>query len=159
MIDQIKAARRVVLDSNLLVLYLVGTLANRLVGRHKRTISYSLDDFVLLQAIVESKERLVTTPNILTETSNLIRQIGEPLKSDLTIILGRLCRHADERYIESSAAAQSGAFQRLGLTDSGLVSLRQEGLLLLTDDLALFLEAVQLRCSVINFNHIRTLVW
>jgi hypothetical protein len=159
MIDELRKARRILLDSNLLVLFLIGSFDPALIGKHKRTRDYTLEDFGLLRAIVASKTSLVTTPNVTAEASNLVSQIGEPARGGVLALLGRLCQSLEERYVESFKVAQSHCFTRLGLTDSVLVDLCQEGLLLLTVDLDLFLEAGRVGGYAVNFNHIRTSAW
>ncbi len=75
---RIRQARTVLLDTNLLLLYLVGSCAPEWILRHKRTASYRLEEFKPLCEILSRGRNLVVTPNILTETSNLARQIGDP---------------------------------------------------------------------------------
>lgn len=159
MIDELRRARRILLDSNLLVLYLVGSFDPALIGKHKRTRDYTPEDFVLLQAILATKTGLITTPNVMAEASNLVGQIGEPARRHVLTLLGQVCQNLEERYVESSRAAQSPCFVRLGITDSVLVDLCAEGLLLLTVDLDLFLEAGRVGGRAVNFNHIRTAAW
>jgi hypothetical protein len=159
MIEPLRAARTLLIDTNLLVLYIVGLLGSEWIDIHKRTANYSVEDFILLSAIIDSKTRLVTTPQILSEVSNLSRQVREPLRSQLSTVLLRLLQVLDERYVESSSAAKSPCFQRLGLTDAAIVALCGEGLLLLTDDLDLYLEVGRAGGRAFNFNHLRTSAW
>jgi len=158
-IEPLKRARTLLLDTNLLILYLVGLLGAESIKAHKRTMSYSSEDFELLYAILASKTRLVTTPHILSEVSNLSRQAREPLKSQLSLALRDLCQVLDERYVESSGAAKNPCFQRLGLTDAAIVDLCDNGLLLLTDDLDLYLEVGRAGGQAFNFNHLRLSAW
>ncbi len=159
MIEALRSAPHLLLDSNLLVLFLVGSLDRRLIGSHKRARSYTFEDFDLLSRILASKRQVVTTPNVLTETSNLVAQTGQPNAGRLLARLGLLCQRLDERYLESATVARSGALARLGLTDTGLCELTTGGLLLLTDDLPLYVEVLRLGGRAVNFNHIRTQVW
>jgi len=157
--EALRRSRAILLDSNLLVLYLVGLAQEALIGKHKRTQSYTIEDFLLLRAILDSKRTLVTTPGVLTEVSNLARQIGDPIKAQITFLLGQICQTLDERYTESARIAKGPHFTRLGLTDSGLLDLCAAGLPLLTDDLPLYVAATRLGCAAVNFNHIRTDAW
>ncbi len=70
--------RRCLLDTNLLVLLIVGRASPAFVGAHKRTHSYRSEDLPLLEALLAKAARIVTTPHVLGETSNLIRQFQEP---------------------------------------------------------------------------------
>jgi hypothetical protein len=156
-IDILRKARSLLLDSNLLLLYLVGSFSRGLVISHKRTRDYTLDDFDLIRAIISDQKTLVTTPSVVTEVSNLIRHIDEPTGVKLMGFLGSVCQKIEERYTESAVLARSDSFDRLGLTDSALLDLSEKGLLLLTSDLHLYLTAQRIGCRVINFNHIRSL--
>lgn len=62
--------RGLVIDSNLLILLLVGMTAKQSISSFKRTRMYSPEDFDLLVDFTKPFNKL-TTPNILTEVSNL----------------------------------------------------------------------------------------
>ena len=67
-----------VLDTNLLILVVVGRGAPELIARHKNLKTFSLEDYQNVRRHVARASRLLATPHILTETSNLLGQIGEP---------------------------------------------------------------------------------
>lgn len=125
---------------------------------HKRTERYTVEEFELLHSIVSPKAPLVTTPHILSEVSNLTRQTHEPLKSNLSLLLREMCQLVDERYVESSSITRSACFHRLGLTDAAIVGLCGDGLLVLTDDLDLYLEISRMGGQAFNFNHLLKLI-
>ena len=150
--------RQLILDANLLVLLIVGLKDVSLIARHKRTREFSVDDFATLQRSLEGFDRIVLTPNILTECSNLLRQIGEPACSELTTMLKTLIENSDERYLPSQKAARAPEFPRLGLTDAGLLQTVSRELPLLTVDLDLYVAASKKGPEVAtNFNHLRSL--
>lgn len=68
------------IDTNLLLVLLIGALDLGHVERFKRTKPYTRNDDELLLAFIGEFERLITTPNILTEVSNLAGQLSEPLR-------------------------------------------------------------------------------
>jgi len=57
----------VILDTNLIVLLTVGMTRRDLIGKHKRNKTFTVDDFDLLCLILESYQKIVTKPSILTE--------------------------------------------------------------------------------------------
>jgi hypothetical protein len=145
----------VALDSNLLLLLLVGTVHRELVVKHKRLRAFSLADLDLLTSVLEGKT-LVTTPNVLTEVSNLVVfGITEPQRSMLLAGLAEVSRRVDEVYCQSATAASIAEFARLGLTDSAWLSVCGSHVSLLTDDLQLYLDAQHRGIDAYNFNHIR----
>ena len=93
--------RQIILDSNLLVLLIVGLTDPKLIYKHKRTKSYEKEDFELLVNILSNYDQVVVTPHILTETSNLVSQIGEPTMSLLRKTLLALLKEQKEVFQRS----------------------------------------------------------
>ena len=69
------------IDSNLLVLLVVGSVGLDLIAKHRRLRDYSRDDFETLVDLLSHVDHLYVTPNTLTEASNLLAQHGEPERS------------------------------------------------------------------------------
>ena len=60
------------IDTNLLILLIIGSLDRNLISTNARTRAYCPADYELLCAFIQlSKGPILTTPNILTETSNI----------------------------------------------------------------------------------------
>lgn len=148
-------ASRILLDTNLLVLLVVGSISERSIEAHKRTRTYDLKSFRLLAGIIGSPDMLVSTPHILAETSNLLRQCAEPLKRQLSVGFAALVGVLREDQVAARQAVASGHFQRLGLTDAAVLELGRAELALLTDDLDLYLAAANAGLSCQNFSHLR----
>ena len=70
----------VLLDTNILLLYFVGAFNPEEIPRFKRTKMFTVEDHDTLVGILGYFEKIVTTPNILTEVSNLSGQLAEHLK-------------------------------------------------------------------------------
>ena len=67
----------IVVDTNLLLLLLVGLYDKSLIKDFKRTQKYDIDDFDRLRIVIYyCKNRIYTTPNILTEITNLTDSIN-----------------------------------------------------------------------------------
>jgi hypothetical protein len=150
--------RQLILDANLMVLLIVGLKDRALIARHKRTQEFCDEDFELLQSVIGNFDRIVVTPNILTECSNPLRQIGDPACTELTAILKTLVEgdDLDERYLSSREAVRVVDFPRLGLTDAGVLEVVSRDLPLLTIDLDLYLAASRKDAeAATNFNHLR----
>jgi len=71
----------ILVDTNILLLYFVGSVNPKRISQFKRTNQFNVDDFELLIQILGYFQKIVTTPNILTEVSNLIGQLTDPEKS------------------------------------------------------------------------------
>ncbi len=142
-------------DTNLLLLLIVGLTNEESITRFKRTNKYTIDDYRMLQVLLKSFKTLWTTPNILTEVSNLAGNIEDWGKDQLFQILSKFILSHDEKYQPSKSVAGTYEFVRFGLTDSILLQVVTEGLLLITDDFPLAQYATKARIDVINFNHLR----
>jgi hypothetical protein len=144
-----------IIDANLLVLFIVGTTDRRWVGRHKRLKAFSLEDFDLLCELIADSSEVCVTPNTLTEASNLLGHIGEPVRTQLFETFRAVISSASEEYLPSCVACEAKGFLRLGLTDAGLIEMAGTSRTILTTDLGLYLAALDHGVSAINFNHLR----
>ena len=144
-----------ILDTSLLVLFVVGSTRRDLVGRHKRLKAFSADDFDLLRRVVAAASRVLVTPNTLTETSNLISQIEEPARGQIRETFRRVVLASDEEYLPSRNAVAVSEFVRLGLTDAGLLEIVQGARSLLTTDFDLYQAVLRRGAVAYNFNHLR----
>jgi hypothetical protein len=145
----------VVVDANVLVLLVVGTVDRSLIAKHKRTRRYDAEAYELLTRYLATFGSIVVTPNVLTEASNLLQD--ERDLRPLTRLKQWLAR-LDERFVASEDAAANPHFLRLGLTDAGLLCRPASEGVLLTDDLDLYLAATQLGREAINFTHLRSAI-
>ncbi|MEZ5865688.1 MAG: hypothetical protein R3D25_17040 [Geminicoccaceae bacterium] len=73
--------KAVLLDTNLLILLVIGAVDPRWIGRHKRSRAFVASDWRLLQDLIDNKP-ILTTPHVLTEASNLLRKSGISLLAD-----------------------------------------------------------------------------
>jgi hypothetical protein len=145
----------VFLDSNLLILLVTGTASRDYIGKHKRLRAYDEADYDQLLEFIASYSPIVVTPNTLTETSNLLNQIAEPIRTHISLVFKMFLEGLEERFVESRRASNDAEFVQLGLTDCALLSAIDRSHLLLTADLDLFVAAVKRGYQAINFNHIR----
>ena len=141
------------IDANLLLVYVVGKTDLKALARLPHTKQYE-DDYFLVERVVEWFAKVYTTPNVLTEVSNLGKKLGRDFFRTLTAVVSIM----EERYCTSVDASTNEQFQRLGLTDAGL-SMLAENHLVLTDDLNLYLALRANNVDAVNFNHLRPLGW
>jgi len=151
--------RGLILDTNLLLLLVVGTASKKYISRHKRLRAYSEMDFDLLIRIISDAPAILVTPNTLTETSNLIGHIDEQARTKIFMVFCDFIRSADEHYCESRQAIARKEFVRLGLTNSVLLHEATDSFILLTADLKLYLAAAKEGYLVQNFNHLREIAY
>lgn len=143
-------------DTNLLVLLSVGTWNRDYISIHKRTSQFTPDDYDLLINILSQFKKILVTPNILSECSNLCAQTGEPARSHVLCALRALTHDRDEVYVRSSDASCHSTYVRLGLTDAAIHIAAQDATVF-TTDLDLYLSLSAAGKNAVNFNHLRGL--
>lgn len=146
----------VLLDTNVLLLLLVGQTDRRLIARHKRTTQFRPLDFDLLVRFLGGFERRLVTPHILTEASNLGGQVGNPDRSRFFQAL-RVSLGAFEEIVTGSCSAldiEEHVFRRFGLTDAVTLAAAVQPCLVLTDDRALAEELSARTVDVVRFSQL-----
>lgn len=154
----------ILVDTNLLLLLWIGRWKPTEISRHNRTSAFTSAEFELLEKLLNLFSRVVVTPCILTEASNLAAQLqnsrdrkhnkNEAIRRLRTRIATEI-NSLDERYLPSIEVAAHLDFSRFGLTDIGVQMIAHDELLVLTDDLDLYLLLAEHNVSVVNFNHIK----
>lgn len=143
------------IDSNLLVLLAVGSVDRSQVGRHRRARRFAPEDYDRLMAIVAALERVLVTPNTLTEASNLLQSRSDPRFLDA---LRLIVAESEEIVVASARAARNDVFLRLGLADAVLLEAVSKTRPLLTADLDLYLAAAARETgAAFNFTHCQAL--
>jgi len=146
----------VILDTNLLLLLVVGSANVDKIKAHKRLKEHSPDSYRLLTLLLGHADHIILTPNIVTETSNLLRLgISDPDKSMLCRHFADLLGRSREEYTPSQAATVWPDFIRLGITDSAISVLANDDISILTADFDLYESALRSGKRVVNFNHVR----
>lgn len=143
-------AKPVLLDSNLLLLYLVGTFEVNRIPVFKRTSRYSVNDFDLLFRLVSQFPAILTTPHLLTEVSSL----ANALPTNSKRAWHEHFRAMVSRMIEVSESAteimRSPSFPDYGLADAA-AERAARGVLLLTEDFRLSGSLASNNLAVLNF--------
>jgi rRNA-processing protein FCF1 len=151
-------SRGALIDANLLILYLVGKTNKRRIKSFKPCDVFDVEDFDLLEALVEYLGKVFTTPHILTEVSNLA-QLKDRELSAFRHIYKLAVEQMDEVYDESRAVVADTAFMPLGLTDAAIAMLQSHRLLVLTVDRRLCDTLQQRGVDAVNFRHFREMDW
>jgi hypothetical protein len=146
--------RKLLLDTNLLILYLVGSYDLERISNEKHTNTFTKGDYFLLRDFLRNFDLLVT-PNILTEVANLTDTLNKKTETRLFAYLGLLINRWEECYIPSNSI-HNPAFLKFGLADGVIHKLAETGTIILTVDLPLYHYLSGLDLAAINFNHIRS---
>lgn len=146
------------IDSNLLVLLIVGNVGQHLIQKHKRSKVFTVEDYRALLDLLDSVDQIFVTPNTLTETSNLLAQHREPERSLLFDRFRYVIQNSLEVVVASLEASDNSEFNRLGLTDAALLQTVSANTPVVTVDFGLY-RAVMNKApdAVVNFTHLRNL--
>ena len=148
--------RGILIDTNLMLLWLVGSFDIGKISRYKRTSAFTPEDFQALHRLAARFSNIVVTPNIWTEVSNLVGESGRKVfPYEFFAHFVRTFKDIGERYLPSNVAASEKCFAPLGLTDTVIVASCSGKYLVLTDDLNLYIELVSRGFDAVNFNHLR----
>ena len=150
----------IVVDTNVLLLYLIGSFDRSRISTFKNTSRYVPEDYDTISLILGMFDKLIATPNILTEFSNLSGQLGNPTRTEFfRFVAEGVFQFIDERYVRSRDVVKGTEFTRLGLTDIGIALLADTKIPVLTDDFDLYVLLSKRGVDVINFNHVRPFGW
>jgi len=144
------------LDANLLLVYAVGRYDRRLLGTFHHTKQFDEDFEWIERLVLRWFTKIHTTPNILTEVSNLGGKLGSSFFDEFKTIIAPLV----ETHCPSVAATEDNKFREVGLTDSIIlaVAAKNPSVVLTADfDLYRILRARQI--DAININYMRQVRW
>ncbi len=143
--------KALVLDTCLLVLLVVGATNRKYIVKHKNLYPiYNERHFDALIRIIAEAPSVVCTAHILTETSNLLRQIGNPMRAEIMQVFRQFVHLNRELRVDGVMASNAPIFIRLGLTDAAIVSLNADEVAILTVDHDLHISASQAGFEVFN---------
>jgi rRNA-processing protein FCF1 len=140
-----------IIDTNLLVLLLIGLDNPRTIKSHDRTSKYNLEDFEMVKAIFYNALKVYITPHILSEISNLTDKQWN--NYDLFNIFKALAKAQIEIYTPKETLLDFQFLPQIGITDTSLYfAAKETHSIVLTDDekCAPYLESSG--CEVLRFS-------
>ena len=129
--------KRLVIDSNLLLVVAVGSVDAAWVPKFKRTNAYSKTDAATIVRHL-ARHEVLTTPYVMAEVSNLANAAISSRRDPLYNAISLLTATCVELYTPSGELASHPAYRDLGFTDASLMQAAAErGASIFTADLAL----------------------
>lgn len=144
---------KVLLDTNLLVLFVVGMASPDYIARHKRLTAYSVADYLqLLDLLVDlGSAPIVATSHILAEASNFLNAgddkkhtSGDRQRAQIMQQFRIFISRITEIQVHAAKAAERPAFMRLGLADAAVLEPECDDTILVTTDSKLCAEAYKI---------------
>ena len=145
----------ILIDSNSLIVLVLGMIDPSLIEKNKRTSIYSHKDFEQLLEVIVDFKNLVLLPNIWTEVDNLLNRMPGRHRYTYVQTLMMLTKETTEQFLQSKVAIESPSFFDLGLTDSAILEVARECELLMTSDSKLSDHALALGINVYDLVAVR----
>jgi len=124
----------ILIDTNSLIVIIIGLIDPRIFKWHNRTSIYTEEDFYELMKIIGGLDKLIVLPNVWTEVDNLLNDFRGDYKYQYILKITETIKASTEKFIDSHNATQNPHFQELGLTDSLILEYSKECELLITSD-------------------------
>lgn len=124
----------IIVDSNALIVLLIGIIDPKLFKTHNTTSIYDEDDFNDLLNVIEDFKEIIVLPNIWTEVDNLLNSFGGNYRYQYIQKITEMIKITSEKYIDSKTGSECESFFDLGLTDSLVLQQAKFCKLLITSD-------------------------
>jgi predicted nucleic acid-binding protein len=129
--------RDVLLDTNVFILFLAGQINQNRIPEYCREPMYSRKDYYFLVDKIQGFDRIITSPNILTEVDNLLNRLIGADKIQYLELIKNIYAQSLEKYLKSDLIAEQWYFAELGLTDSAILMMAKDCNLLISADSSL----------------------
>ena len=148
--------RSLLIDTNLLVLFVAGNLDKRKVGNHRRLRHFDVFDLDRVNELAKANAKHVSTPNVLSEVSNHLNSGEQEIVAGAGEALSFYIQKLEEVYVPSCDLVKQVWFGKFGLADAAIIdAARETGSTVLTSEWALqgFLKSIGL--DAINIFHLK----
>src|ERR1035441_627950 len=132
-------AKGVLVDTNLLVLFLVGTVNRQRITNFKRTGDFTIEDYELLARLIGWFGKLIATPHVLSQVSDLTDRAGGELVASRALLKRLVIEQIEETYAGSRFLVADSCFDSLWIDRRRCCHGVFRGVLVLTTDLQLHL--------------------
>jgi len=119
------ASSGVLVDTNILLLLIIGSYDKKQIETFKRTRVFAVEDYNTLVNFVSHFSNIITTPNIVTEVSNILGQLPESIRFGVFQRFRELACIVQEQYLPSKDLSSYVEFIRFGVTDTGVLVVGQ----------------------------------
>jgi len=129
--------RTIIVDSNSLIVLILGLMNPALIKDHDRTSIYSEEDFQNLMLVIKDFESIIVLPNIWTEVDNLLNNFCGQYKELYVRNILELIKKTSEKYLATTQIESNGYFFDLGITDTLILECAKGCNLLISSDSSL----------------------
>jgi rRNA-processing protein FCF1 len=122
--------KHILLDSNLLILLLLGSFDIKLIASFKRLSEFSISDFRAIRDLSQSF-KIATSSHVLTEVSNLAKDL--PQRQGAFRYIATRIAYLKENVVSAVEVTPNPEFSTFGITDAVLASLCDTHVLVTND--------------------------
>ncbi|CAN5723137.1 hypothetical protein BH24ACI1_BH24ACI1_15700 [soil metagenome] len=140
----------VFIDTELLLLYFVGTLDLNLIENFGRTSKFNKEDFSIVSTFIELFEIKITSPHILTEVSNFFGN-----KKELHYFLREYLELTEEKHLKSIEISKNEIFVDFGLADTAMAEISKDSYLIFTNNNPLFGYLINKGTDVVSLSQLK----
>jgi hypothetical protein len=138
------------IDTNIVLLYIVGSIDILLIRDFPRTSMFTEDDFDKVSRFIDYFDFKITTPHVLTEISNLIGN-----RQNIQSVLKTYIEKSREIFLESSGVSNSNAFLNFGLADTAIMDTAKNSYLIFTNDRPFYGFLINSQIDAVNLDQLR----
>lgn len=150
--------KKIILDTNVFLLYLIGMIAQHKIKTHKRTSIYDVEDYEFLITTMNnfgSDLELIICPNITTEVDNLLNNTFQGYYKEKYVNLSKeIYKKSVEVYIKTIESIEQNTYYDLGITDSVILLMAKNCDLLISGDSKLCDYARSMDIPLLDFKGI-----
>jgi rRNA-processing protein FCF1 len=142
----------IIVDTNLMLLLVVGMYDLARIATFKRTCKYNVQIYKIVVAVVEQFQIRYTTPYVVTEVDNLSRNLRDDEWLAISGALRELVAASIELYSDSNALLRSPLHSQIGVADTSIAMIPDA--LVFTDDLPLYSRLQREGREALNLSHL-----
>ncbi|MCL1946389.1 MAG: hypothetical protein FWF51_04435 [Chitinivibrionia bacterium] len=156
--------RKIVLDSNVFILFFAGNINPDRIGHYtrkkkdrKNNLGWNIDDYNFLLNKLGNDYKIITSPNVSTEVDNILNGIEGEDKLKYLNFAEKIYSDSIEEYIESKSVFCNNydtdyyLLYELGLSDFVVLEIAKKSDLLISADSKLCDRAKSLDINVVDF--------
>jgi len=159
---EIPIKKGLIVDTNILLLYLIGSYDISYIKRFKRTESYTKEEYKFLCCFLENycPNKKYISPHILTELSNLSLSVSSERLSEYFSYFIDILKKTSEIYINKNQIFKFKELSKFGVTDISILQTAKEyDFFVLTSDYKLSNYLFKNDIEVFNFRNISPYLW
>jgi len=151
----------IIVDTGPLILLLAGYYNYDSIGKSKLTAEFIKRDFDILTSFLSKFRKIIVTPHVLAEVSNLINTRVH--KSDFADFIEKIIENLSdfkEVYVQKDEIISREELKKVGITDTGiLLACERDNNLILTKDFRFKGLCISKGLPVIHFDRLRAESW